>query len=107
MGLGLPAAFGLFAIVYFALSFVPFIRLPRPMASIHLAMMFVGACLVKAPAVALSAAGAPGRYENPVDAFSFWNHLMSVGYASVIVSFALFVSTVIVGLQSARVRNQP
>jgi heme/copper-type cytochrome/quinol oxidase subunit 1 len=101
-----PAWFALFAVIYAGLSFVPAIRIRGGLAWTHLLISFLGACLIKGPAIALQAAGTAASYQRLLETFVFWNRVIGLGYGLLLAGLVLFVLMLIDGLRPSRMRKQ-
>jgi heme/copper-type cytochrome/quinol oxidase subunit 1 len=93
----LPAAFGIFGVLYLvALPRLP-IRLRPSLGRLHLMATAAGAALIEAPQLALLAGGTLLRGKEPVAAFRVWNEIAMAGAAMMGLSLLIFIWALVNG----------
>ena len=101
--LSLGAVFAIFAGFYYWFEKMFGVKYNEFLGATHFWIMFVGVNIIFFPQHFLGLQGMPRRYIDYPDAFTFWNHVSSVGYVITIVGVLVFL----VMLVEAFVRRRP
>src|SRR6187549_3517867 len=89
--LSLGAVFGIFAGFYYWFEKMWGVRYNEFLGTMHFWIMFVGVNLVFFPQHFLGLNGMPRRYVDYPEAFTYWNHISSIGYAITAVGVLVFL----------------
>ncbi|WP_312146487.1 cytochrome c oxidase subunit I [Brevundimonas sp.] len=89
--LSLGAIFSIFAGFYYWFEKMFGVKYNEFLGATHFWIMFVGVNLVFFPQHFLGLQGMPRRYIDYPEAFTYWNHISSVGYLITIVGVAVFL----------------
>ena len=89
--LSLGAIFSIFAAFYYWYEKMFGVKYNEFLAQAHFWIMFVGVNLVFFPQHFLGLQGMPRRYVDYPEAFTYWNHVSSVGYLITIIGVGVFL----------------
>jgi cytochrome c oxidase subunit 1 len=93
--LSLGAVFAIFAGFYYWIPKMSGYRYNGFLGGLHFWVMFVGVNIIFFPQHFLGLQGMPRRYIDYPEAFSYWNHISSIGYAITAVGVLIFLITVV------------
>jgi cytochrome c oxidase subunit 1 len=93
--LSLGAVFAIFAGFYYWIPKMSGYRYNGFLAGLHFWVMFIGVNIIFFPQHFLGLQGMPRRYIDYPEAFTFWNHISSIGYAITAVGVLIFLVTLI------------
>ncbi|WP_374535212.1 cytochrome c oxidase subunit I [Phenylobacterium sp.] len=93
--LSLGAVFSIFAGFYYWFEKMFGVKYREWLGAAHFWIMFVGVNLVFFPQHFLGLQGMPRRYIDYPEAFTFWNHISSIGYAVTLVGVGVFLLVLI------------
>jgi cytochrome c oxidase subunit 1 len=88
--LSLGAVFGIFAGFYYWIPKMSGYRYNGFLGGLHFWITFVGVNLIFFPQHFLGLQGMPRRYIDYPEAFTYWNHISSIGYAVTVVGTLFF-----------------
>jgi cytochrome c oxidase subunit 1 len=89
--LSLGAVFAIFAGFYYWFEKMFGVRYNEFLGALHFWIMFVGVNLVFFPQHFLGLQGMPRRYVDYPDAFTYWNHISSIGYLVTLAGVGVFL----------------
>ena len=93
--LSLGAVFAIFAGFYYWFEKMWGVKYREWLGCAHFWIMFVGVNLVFFPQHFLGLQGMPRRYVDYTDAFTYWNHISSIGYVVTLVGVGAFLLVLI------------
>jgi cytochrome c oxidase subunit I len=89
--LSLGAVFAIFAGFYYWFEKMWGVKYNEFLGAAHFWVMFVGVNLVFFPQHFLGLQGMPRRYVDYTDAFTYWNHVSSIGYVVTLAGVGIFL----------------
>ena len=89
--LSLGAVFAIFAGFYYWFEKMWGVKYNELLGAAHFWVMFVGVNLVFFPQHFLGLQGMPRRYVDYTDAFTYWNHVSSIGYVVTLAGVGIFL----------------
>jgi cytochrome c oxidase subunit 1 len=92
--LSLGAVFAIFAGFYYWIPKMSGYRYNGFLGGLHFWVMFIGVNIVFFPQHFLGLQGMPRRYIDYPEAFTYWNHISSIGYVITAVGVLIFLITV-------------
>ena len=106
--LSLGAVFALFAAFYYWFPKMTGKMYSETLGKLHFWVFFIGVNVLFFPMHFLGQDGMPRRYPDYPDAFAYWNHIASLGYAVMAAGMAFFFANILWSfLRGARAAANP